>query len=288
MKNRTGACRPVGWCSLSTVLAVAVLAAYASPALAQLTGRASAKEHYEIATRFYDIREYDKALDEYKAAYMAEPDPAFLYNIGQCHRKLGQSADALSFFQQFLKKTAPNDPTRKQAEARIRELEAEEMAKSSAAPEPATSTPETPAPPSAVASPPALPPAATPMVATAPLAAAPVDDRHPGRALRIAGIACGGLALASFATGIYYYTRATTLSDRVTHSPAPTAADDQAGRDAVTLQWVFHGVGAAALAAGGVLYWMGHARGARAQRSEAWVTPVLGPGLAGLAAQGAF
>ena len=82
-----------------------------------------AKAHYETATRFYDLREYAKALDEYKAAYMAKPDPAFLFNIGQCHRKLGNAASAIEFYQQYLKKTGPDDPNRKQAEARIRDIE---------------------------------------------------------------------------------------------------------------------------------------------------------------------
>jgi tetratricopeptide (TPR) repeat protein len=269
---------------------LAVALAHASPALAQLTGKASAKEHYEIATRLYEVREYERALAEYKAAYVAEPDPAFLYNIGQCHRKLGQNADALSFFQQFLKKTAPSDPTRKQAEARIHELEAEGKIKNESvepAPKPDSLTP----PPSAAPLPPPAPAPvaqATPVVVQSPVPAAPAQASKPGRILRIAGIACGGLALAAIGTGIYYYTRATTLSDRVTNSPAPTAADDQAGRDAVTMQWVFFSVGGAALATGGVLYWLGTVQGSRAQSSQAWLAPLLGPGLAGLSAQGAF
>jgi tetratricopeptide (TPR) repeat protein len=66
--------------------------------------KVTAKAHYEKGTRLYEIREYDKALLEYKAAYLAQPDPAFLFNIGQCYRKLGQNQEALSFFQEYLKK----------------------------------------------------------------------------------------------------------------------------------------------------------------------------------------
>jgi tetratricopeptide (TPR) repeat protein len=82
-----------------------------------------ARGHYETATRAYDLREYAKALEEYKAAYMAKPDPAFLFNIGQCYRKLGNSASAIEFYQQYLKKTGPDDPNRSQAEARIRDVQ---------------------------------------------------------------------------------------------------------------------------------------------------------------------
>jgi tetratricopeptide (TPR) repeat protein len=86
-------------------------------------GKVAAKAHYEAATRLYDIREYTKALEEYKAAYLAKPDAAFLFNIGQCYRKLGKNPEALDFFQQYLRKAPAEDPNRTQVEARIRELE---------------------------------------------------------------------------------------------------------------------------------------------------------------------
>lgn len=64
------------------------------------------------------------ALKEFKAAYVAKPDAAFLFNIGQCYRKMDKNADALDFFQQFLKKSPPDDPNRALVEARIRNIEA--------------------------------------------------------------------------------------------------------------------------------------------------------------------
>jgi hypothetical protein len=105
-------------------LAVSILAGSASSvAAAAESDKAVARAHYETATRLYDLREYAKALDEYKAAYLAKPDPAFLFNIGQCFRKLGNTASAVDFYQQYLKKTPPDDPNRAQAEARIRDIE---------------------------------------------------------------------------------------------------------------------------------------------------------------------
>ena len=50
--------------------------------------KATALAHFETAKRLFEVHEYGKALEEYKAAYVAKPDPAFLFNIGQCHRKL--------------------------------------------------------------------------------------------------------------------------------------------------------------------------------------------------------
>jgi tetratricopeptide (TPR) repeat protein len=90
------------------------------PALGADADKSAAKAHYEAATRLYDIKEWAKALDEYKAAYLSKPDPAFLFNIGQCYRKLGRLDQALEFYQEYLKKAPPDDPNRPNVEARIR------------------------------------------------------------------------------------------------------------------------------------------------------------------------
>jgi hypothetical protein len=101
-----------------------VCGALALPAEAGESDKVVARAHYETATRLYEVREYADALKEYKAAYVAKPDAAFLFNIGQCFRKMDKNAEALDFFQQFLKKAPPDDPNRDLVEARIRNIEA--------------------------------------------------------------------------------------------------------------------------------------------------------------------
>jgi len=187
--------------------------------------RATAKARYETATRLYEIREYDKALLEYKSAYLAQPDPAFLFNIGQCYRKLGQNHEALNFFQEYLKKASPDDPNRSQVEARVRDIEAEaklqaEAAQAAAAPVPPPEVVQ-PVPTPAIAPVAAAPTVpATSVEQAVPVSATPAAS---GRGLRIAGIACGAAGLASVGIAIYYYTRARSLSDSVTSSPNPKA-----------------------------------------------------------------
>ena len=109
---------------LAGLAVVVVWGALSSPALCAENDKAVARAHYETATRLYDLREYSKALDEYKAAYLAKPDPAFLFNIGQCYRRLGETSSALDFYRQYLKKTPADDPNRAQADARIHDIEA--------------------------------------------------------------------------------------------------------------------------------------------------------------------
>ena len=55
------------------------------------TGRA--KELFAQGNQHYELGEYAKALELYKRAYQIKPLAEFLFNIGQCHRKLGQHKD---------------------------------------------------------------------------------------------------------------------------------------------------------------------------------------------------
>ena len=120
-------------------LAVAVLCnILAWPALAAMDDKAAAKAHYEAATRLYDVHEYGEALKEYKAGYLSRPDPSFLFNIGQCYKRLGMPEQAREFFREYLKKAAPADPNRAQAEARIREIDSAPVTPAAAPPAPST------------------------------------------------------------------------------------------------------------------------------------------------------
>jgi tetratricopeptide (TPR) repeat protein len=119
----------------------------AVPASGADADKAAAKAHYEAATRLYDIKEWAKALDEYKAAYLSKPDPAFLFNIGQCYRKLGKHAQALEFYREYLKKAPPDDPNLPNVEARVREMESGDLFENEAPTKAATpSAPPPPAP----------------------------------------------------------------------------------------------------------------------------------------------
>jgi len=53
---------------------------------------------------------------------MAVPDPAYLFNIAQCHRKMGHDKEAADFYKSYLR-AAPNAPNRPDVEKRIEEME---------------------------------------------------------------------------------------------------------------------------------------------------------------------
>ncbi len=111
------------WCVVALAFfiggATASAAPPSPPSEAQL---AEAKQHYAAASKFYDLAEYDAALREFKEAYRAVEDPAFLFNIGQCHRKLGHAQDAITFYRNYLRR-APHAANKAEVERRIAELE---------------------------------------------------------------------------------------------------------------------------------------------------------------------
>lgn len=262
--------------------------------------KAAAIAHYERGTRLYQVHEFADALAEFKAAYVAKPDPAFLFNIAQCHRNLGHTEEAVTFYRSFLKHAPVNDPNRAQVEARLRSTQNEEVFKADLEPDsgpvsatslddpfaaddravqpvtPSSPPPVTPSPPRPVV--PAKTTSGTDQARVRMNNRRPVDHPDRGRLLRIAGIGCGAVGLASIGTAIYFYTRAQHYSDVVSNDPNHTAMDVKSGQNAEQAQWVFYGIGGVSLAAGAVLSWFGWTA----------VRPMVGPSLAGLSAGGTY
>jgi tetratricopeptide (TPR) repeat protein len=87
-----------------------------------------AKAHFQKGQAAYDVEDFDTAVKEYKAAYVAKAVPALLFNIAQCYRRLGEKdpknyASALRYYRQYLKKL-PNAANASQTQGLIAELEA--------------------------------------------------------------------------------------------------------------------------------------------------------------------
>jgi tetratricopeptide (TPR) repeat protein len=83
---------------------------------------AESKAHASRGTTLYNLGRFADALAEYEAAYMAIQDPPFLFNVAQCHRKLGHSQEAIDSYRGYLR-VAPHAPNRAEVERQIDELE---------------------------------------------------------------------------------------------------------------------------------------------------------------------
>jgi len=82
----------------------------------------AAKRHFDKGQKLFTLGKFDDALEEYQKAFDASPIPDFLYNIGQCHRNLGDYEQAIFSFKRFLQ-LDPEAPNREKVEIIIDELE---------------------------------------------------------------------------------------------------------------------------------------------------------------------
>ena len=223
--------------------------------------------------------------------FVETKDPNYIFNQARCFEQNSHCEEAVGRFREYLRKASALSPEDKaDTEKHIADCQA--LLGQKPTPEPARESavavaPKVTVPPAA----PSLPPAAASPAPPAPeqiaVASATQPAANPGRGLRIAGIACGVVGVASVGTAIYFYTQAKSYSDKVSGQTTLNPSDDSAGKRAQTMQWVFYGAGAAAIATGTVLYVLGW-QAADSGRTVTGIAPMLGPGLAGLTAQGAF
>jgi tetratricopeptide (TPR) repeat protein len=183
--------RPAGWkrgvpagrrttahrLALGVVLAAFVVAATGSVARAAEPG--DAKARYLSGQNHYNLNEFSEALQDFKEAYRLHPDPAFLFNIAQCERQLGEFDEAIKFYRSYLR-NKPDASNAREVQRKIDELKglseakrkSKEGAPQSVIPPTTMAPPIEPSPPPVVAPPPVVPlapaPAATPPPAPAP------------------------------------------------------------------------------------------------------------------------
>jgi tetratricopeptide (TPR) repeat protein len=105
------------------LILVIAIAASSLGSVASADDKETARREFLEGTRRYDLNEFGPALEAFKRAYMAYEDPAFLFNIAQCYRQLGDKPNAASFYRSYLRKV-PDAPNREDVSATIATLDA--------------------------------------------------------------------------------------------------------------------------------------------------------------------
>jgi tetratricopeptide (TPR) repeat protein len=124
-------------CNLSftaTLLLVAV------PARGEDLATRRARTLHAEGAKQYDLGDYRQALEAFRAAYLEKPDPALLFNIGQCHRKLGEPEPEAEAYRAYLRRL-PEAPNRAQVEQFIRDAEEQVARRRSTPPDAITAAP---------------------------------------------------------------------------------------------------------------------------------------------------
>lgn len=81
-----------------------------------------AKAAYESGMAHFTLDEYDEAIKDFQDAFLAKPDPVFLYNIGQAARLGNHPELAIRYYEKYLK-AADNPPNAQQVREHIAVLE---------------------------------------------------------------------------------------------------------------------------------------------------------------------
>ena len=100
---------------------------------------AEAKTLYAEGMKQYNLNHLPDALKAFEAAYLAKPAPEFLFNIGQCHRQMGNLKEELYAYRRFLG-ASPGATNRSEVEKFIADAEAE-IARKAAVAAPAETLP---------------------------------------------------------------------------------------------------------------------------------------------------
>jgi tetratricopeptide (TPR) repeat protein len=244
---------------------------------------ATAREHYQKGTSFYDLGRYAEAIKEFEAAYEIKNDPALLYNLAQSNRLAGNSEQALHFYRTYLR-YVPNAKNRVEIEDRIKQLEQLVTQKGAAQTTPpnqtiapGNTTPPATSPPPADTTPPGtttppnppplgttppdltspLPGGTTPMISTE-MPPPPPNDHH---TMILAGKIAMGAGAGAFLLGAAFGSFAKGAANDVNSAAAKGQAFDPAvekrGKNYQTAEAVFMTLGGLTAATGAVLYFYG-------------------------------
>lgn len=228
---------------LARALAIAMTLAVLAPRAAYADEASSARELYERGIRFYNLQQFDAALDAFQGAYSIER-PEFLFNIAQCQRQLRQYEAAARSYRAFVA-SFPGGPDSATASRLAQEMDAQAAAAS--APKAAAAT--------AAQTPTAT--AAEPEPIGARATAAPVDR---GRSLRVAGVAAGAAGLALLAVGATCAGLSYRAAEDAWRGPVYSYRADQQRVAYQTAEIALFTVGGAVAVAGVTLWAVGRRR----------------------------
>jgi tetratricopeptide (TPR) repeat protein len=267
------------------------LACLALPAAA----RAGAKESKERAAKTACLTgDYAKGVALLADLYISTGNIIFLFNLGRCFEQNGKYEEAIVRFREYQQKNAdkgnaPDDEAEKHIAKCQVLLDKQKPALAAAAAVVEASAERSPAiepatPKPAVETKPTV--ALEPRVEIA-KAASPAAQ---GRGLRVGGIAAAAVGVGGIATGLILNLKANSLAkDLEAANGSSTTLYSQSKESSrstyQTWAWVAYGAGAACMAGGALLLYLGYSRG---QDAQVAFVPTVGGGNFGAALQGAF
>jgi tetratricopeptide (TPR) repeat protein len=268
-------------CALLILLAACLLARSASAQEGPgADKRRQASYHVKKGDAFKEAGDYAAAAREYKNAYDLVPHPVLFFNLAQVHRLDGDRKRALEYYERYLA-MEPDGQASKQARQFADQLRDELASEREDAVDPgAGSDSGRDAERSDGGTP-------------AGSLSRRVSDPGAGRGLRVAGLISGGAGLIAIGLGFKFGLDASRITDEINGHDAGEWPDELLARQAdgeraERNMFILTGAGAAVIAAGGVLYYLGHRARRDATERTIGVQPVAGGGQVGLVLAGSF
>lgn len=163
--EHTGMQRWGRWLGIAAVVALLGHSAQAAPD----DNARRARDAFTDGTSYFNLGQWDKAIDAWQSGYKLKPDPIFLYNIAQAYRLAENHEKAVFFYRNYLR-NSPKAANREEVENKIKQLQslveakrnARELPPGDALPPATPTTKSAPVPPPTVVVETTPPPVATP------------------------------------------------------------------------------------------------------------------------------
>ena len=233
--------------------------------------------------------DYAKGVSILSDLFVATTDPTYIFNQARCFEQNRRYEDAIARFQEYLRAAPDLDAADKTAaEKHIADCQ-DLLGKPTVQPH----VPVEPAPPMqapVAQQPPALPPpASTPVLAPAIdlQQANPRSAATPGSGLRAAGVITASIGGAGIITGVALNLKVNSMATDMENLGNYSASKESQRKTYETIGWIGYSVGAACIATGAVLYYLG-VRTARQNSATLALLPLLAPNHAGASLGGTF
>jgi hypothetical protein len=270
---------------LAALLTTSVLAA--PTALAAGSSQVKQRQSQERAARKACLTgDYAKGVSILSDLFLDTRNPTYLFNQGRCFEQNRRYDDAIARFEEYLR--AADNPQVDQADKSAAEKHIADC-KESLARETGRTSPVQPPPQPVEPTPPPAPVAAPPPVVIVQQAPPTQPAPSTGAGLRTAGIVTASVGLAAVVAGVIFNVKANGMASDMENTPGGYSSSKESDRKTYeTMGWVGYGAGAACVATGAILYFVGRSRGHAAGAASLEVAPMIANGQAGALLKGSF
>jgi tetratricopeptide (TPR) repeat protein len=282
--------RTRGFTSMVSAAAFAVVLSW-SPRAAAAEVRDPVKE----ARMACLLGDYAKGVAILAELFVESRDPTYLFNQARCYQQNGRNQEAIDRFREYLRiatnlKEEDAALTKKHigdCQALLTQQASAQPGASTANTRPAAEQAASPSPQAAGVPVPQTPPVPAPTQSEA-VEARSTQATLPGAGMRTAGVVAFVLGAVALGAGVGLNLKVNSMASDLEVSGAYSRSTESKRADYATLAWIGYGAGAAFVASGAVLYYLGWNAGRTGGGASVACLPAVTPNGIGGVLQGSF